>query len=123
VIVGGVCERDNQIGALRNTAVVVDPDGLRAAYRKVHLWDRESLVFHAGEQPPPVLDTIHGRIGVMVCYDLEFPEWVHLPALWGAELLCARSTGRGPRTRPTSATKSRPRAGIGVGQPRVHRRV
>jgi predicted amidohydrolase len=89
VIVGGVCERDDEIGALWNSAVVVDPDGLRAAYRKVHLWDRESLVFVAGEQPPPVLDTIHGRIGVMVCYDLEFPEWVRLPAMWGAELLCA----------------------------------
>ena len=39
-------------------------------------------------QPPLVLDTAHGRLGVMVCYDVEFPEWVRLAALDGAELLC-----------------------------------
>lgn len=33
--------------------------------------------------------TRFGRIAVMVCYDLEFPEWVRLPALSGAQLLCA----------------------------------
>jgi 5-aminopentanamidase len=89
VIVGGVCERDDDTGALRNTAVVVDPGGLRAAYRKVHLWDREPIVFSAGDRQPPVLDTAHGRIAVVVCYDLEFPEWMRLPALDGAELVCA----------------------------------
>src|SRR5689334_17823557 len=38
VVVGGVCERDADGGILRNTAVIVDPSGLRAAYRKAHLW-------------------------------------------------------------------------------------
>ena len=89
VVVGGVCERDADGGALRNTAVVVDPTGLRAAYRKAHLWDRESRVFCAGDEPPPVIETAHGRIAVVVCYDLEFPEWMRLPALAGAELVCA----------------------------------
>jgi predicted amidohydrolase len=36
-----------------------------------------------------VVDTFAGRIAVMVCYDLEFPEWVRLPALDGAQLLVA----------------------------------
>ena len=35
-----------------------------------------------------MLDTPHGRLGVMVCYDLEFPEWVRAAALARAELLC-----------------------------------
>jgi predicted amidohydrolase len=35
------------------------------------------------------VETAFGRIGMMICYDLEFPEWVRLPALAGAELLCA----------------------------------
>jgi predicted amidohydrolase len=30
----------------------------------------------------------HGRLSVIVCYDVEFPEWVRLPALNGADLLC-----------------------------------
>lgn len=89
VIVGGVCELDGDAGALRNTAVVVDPGGLRAAYRKAHLWDRESHVFEPGDRPPAVIDTLHGRIAVVVCYDLEFPEWMRLPALADAELVCA----------------------------------
>jgi predicted amidohydrolase len=88
VIVGGFCEVDED-GALRNSAALVDPDGVRAVYRKAHLWDRESLVFVPGDEPPAVVDTAVGRIGVMVCYDLEFPEWARLPALAGAQLLVA----------------------------------
>jgi 5-aminopentanamidase len=88
VIVGGFCEVDDD-GALRNSAALVDADGVRAVYRKAHLWDRESLVFVPGDEPPAVVDTPAGRIGVMVCYDLEFPEWVRLPALAGAQLLAA----------------------------------
>jgi predicted amidohydrolase len=36
-----------------------------------------------------VVETPHGRIATMICYDLEFPEWVRIPALGGAQLLCA----------------------------------
>ncbi|MGN6869095.1 MAG: nitrilase-related carbon-nitrogen hydrolase [Solirubrobacteraceae bacterium] len=86
VIVGGVCEDDGSV--LRNTSVIVDSTGLRAAYRKAHLWDRESLFFEPGAERPPVVETEHGRIGTMVCYDVEFPEWVRLAALAGADLLC-----------------------------------
>lgn len=87
VVVGGFCERG--AGVLHNSAVLVDPSGVRAVYRKVHLWDREKLVFTPGEDPPPVVDTDVGRLAVVLCYDLEVPEWVRLPALDGAELLCA----------------------------------
>jgi predicted amidohydrolase len=87
VIVGGLCELD-PAGVLRNSSVIVDAGGLRAVYRKAHLWDRELLVFQPGRDRPPVVDTLHGRIATIVCYDVEFPEWVRLPALDGAELLC-----------------------------------
>jgi predicted amidohydrolase len=86
VIIGGFCEVDVD-GVLRNSAALVDASGVRAVYRKAHLWDRESEVFTAGDDPPPVVSTDAGRIAVMVCYDLEFPEWVRLPALAGAQLL------------------------------------
>src|SRR4051812_10466183 len=88
VLVGGFCELDPS-GVVRNSAVLVDRGGVRAIYRKAHLWDREGLVFEAGSDPPPVVNTAAGRIGVMVCYDLEFPERVRLAALDGAELICA----------------------------------
>ena len=87
IVIGGFAERDGDV--LRNSAALVDASGVRAVYRKAHLWDREPLVFTPGDEPPPVVETDRGRIGVMVCYDLEFPEWVRLPALAGAQLLAA----------------------------------
>ena len=72
-----------------NSAAVVDPTGLRGVYRKAHLWDSENAVFDRGDDLPLVVDTDHGRIGVMLCYDIEFPEWVRAVALSGADLLCA----------------------------------
>jgi predicted amidohydrolase len=86
VVVGGFCERGGD-GRLHNSAAVVDGTGVRAVYRKTHLWDREKLVFAPGDDPPPVVDTAHGRIGVLVCYDLEFPELTRGLALGGADLI------------------------------------
>jgi len=87
VIVGGFCEI--AAGELFNSAALVDPGGLRCVYRKAHLWDSEGRWFSPGSAAPPVIATRHGRIAVLICYDLEFPEWVRLPALDGAQLLCA----------------------------------
>jgi 5-aminopentanamidase len=88
VIVGGFCELGDD-GLLYNSAALVDATGTRAVYRKAHLWDSEKLVFTPGDGPPPVIDTEVGRVGVMVCYDLEFPEWTRLAALDGADVIAA----------------------------------
>jgi 5-aminopentanamidase len=87
VIVAGFCEASG--AEVFNSAVLVDPDGLRCVYRKAHLWDNEKRWFTPGRDAPPVVATRFGRLAVMICYDLEFPEWVRLPALDGAQLLCA----------------------------------
>ncbi len=87
VIVGGFCELAGE--QVFNSAALVDATGLRCVYRKAHLWDAEPRWFARGAAPPAVVTTQHGRIAVMICYDLEFPEWVRLPALDGAQLLCA----------------------------------
>jgi len=75
--------------AIYNSAAVVDRSGLRGVYRKAHLWDSENNVFDRGDDLPLVVDTDNGRVGVMICYDIEFPEWVRAVALSGADLLCA----------------------------------
>ena len=86
VIVGGFCEL-GESGAVHNSALLIGPDGARAVYRKAHLWDAEADFFVPGDADPPVVDTAYGRIGVVICYDAEFPEWVRRPALAGADLL------------------------------------
>jgi predicted amidohydrolase len=87
-IVGGFCELGEN-GLLYNSAALVSPDGILAVYRKAHLWDAEKLIFTPGDAPPPVAALPFGRVGLMICYDLEFPEWVRLPALDGAEIIAA----------------------------------
>lgn len=87
VIVCGLAEND--AGVLYNSAVLIDESGLRVCYRKAHLWDAERFLgYTPGRSGPAVVDTSCGRIGVMICYDQEFPEWVRLAALDRAELLC-----------------------------------
>lgn len=86
VVVAGLAEAGED-GRVHNTAVVVDRGTLVASYRKVHLWGGEKEAFTPGAASPTVVQTSAGRIGVMVCYDLEFPEWVRLAAQAGAEVL------------------------------------
>ena len=86
VVVGGFCER-GEGGRLFNSAAVVDRSGVLTVYRKLHLWNDESLWFTPGSEPAPVVDTVHGRIGVGVCYDIEFPELTRGLALAGADLV------------------------------------
>jgi predicted amidohydrolase len=109
VIIGGFCELGAD-GRLYNSAALVDANGTRAVYRKAHLWDTEKLVFTPGDAPPPVVDTELGRVAVMICYDLEFPEWVRLAALAGADLIAAPVTwpsGRYPAgERPAEVIKA-----------------
>lgn len=87
VIVGGFCEKAP--GGPYNSAALVNHGELRCVYRKAHLWDAERLWFTPGDAAPPLVPTEFGLLSVMICYDLEFPEWVRLPALAGAQLLCA----------------------------------
>lgn len=86
VIAGGFSELGAD-GRLYNSAMLVDPSGVRAVYRKVHLWDAEADFFTPGDKPPPVVGTGYGAISMMICYDAEFPEWVRMAALAGADLL------------------------------------
>jgi predicted amidohydrolase len=85
VVVLGFCEAAD--GRLFNSAAVVDADGVRTVYRKTHLWDRETLFFTPGDRMAPVVTTPHGRIGVLICYDMEFPEMPRRLATAGADLI------------------------------------
>lgn len=72
-----------------NAAVLVGPDGVDAVYRKTHTLclgvDRFAT---PGDIPYRVHELPFGRIGILICYDLRFPEPARVLALEGAQILC-----------------------------------
>ena len=86
LVVGGFAELAAD-GTLYNSAALVGGEGALAVYRKLHLWDREPRWFSPGQDPAPVTETRYGRIGLGVCYDVEFPELTRGLALAGADLI------------------------------------
>lgn len=69
-----------------NSAVVIGPAGPLGVYRKLHLFNDEQTWFAPGEGLI-VTDTPAGRVGVVICYDLRFPEAARALALAGAEII------------------------------------
>uniref|UniRef100_UPI000829ED0F nitrilase-related carbon-nitrogen hydrolase n=1 Tax=Streptomyces lushanensis TaxID=1434255 RepID=UPI000829ED0F len=76
-------------GRIFNAAQLIGPDGTRSAnYRKTHLFgDFEQKWFTPGEQPVVQAEFAGLRLGVMICYDVEFPENARAHALAGTDLL------------------------------------
>lgn len=72
-----------------NTVQLVDKHGeVLQKYRKNHLWGAmDNHLFTAGNklQPPATVDG--WQIAILICYDVEFPEYPRLHALAGADLI------------------------------------
>lgn len=84
----GLALRHKVGGVLYNAAVMVGPDGdVAGHYAKVHLRGEERLTFREGYRYRPV-DTEWGPVGLMVGWDLAFPEVARIYALQGVGLLC-----------------------------------
>lgn len=76
-----------------NIAFLIGPDGkLAGLYRKTHLPPSEDRFMIAGTDYP-VFDTRHGRVGLLICWDLMFPETTRMLALNGAELIFCPTLG------------------------------
>lgn len=93
-VVAGIFERSAVPHRAYNTAVAVGPEGLVAAYRKIHLFDalgaRESDRLMPGDPEKDVVTFELGdwRVGLMTCYDLRFPELARALCDAGATVLC-----------------------------------
>ncbi|MFI5964403.1 carbon-nitrogen hydrolase family protein [Streptomyces asoensis] len=83
----GYPERDGD--TVFNSAQLISAEGVRLAnYRKTHLFGCfERDHFRPGEQPVVQAELNGLTVGLMICYDVEFPENVRAHALAGTDLL------------------------------------
>ncbi|MER6211922.1 carbon-nitrogen hydrolase family protein [Streptomyces sp. NPDC001642] len=92
----GYPERDGE--SVYNSAQLISADGTRLAnYRKTHLFgDFERAHFNPGEQPVVQAELDGLTVGLMICYDVEFPEPVRAHALAGTDLLLVPTANMHP---------------------------
>lgn len=98
-VVYGYVERD-EAGHVYNAIQMIDPSGrLAGNYRKIHLTPLEKSVFRPGSDLVTVRTDI-GVVGLMICWDLAFPELARSLALQGADLIAAPSAWEVPHDSP-----------------------
>lgn len=96
VVVLNLFERDG--AQTFDTSPVIDADGtLLGTTRMMHITDYEGFYeqgyYAPGDTGAPVYDTTAGRIGVAICYDRHYPEYLRALALGGADLVVVPQAG------------------------------
>jgi predicted amidohydrolase len=84
-ICSGLLEKDGN--RLFNSAVLIGPEGFIGKYRKLHLWNEGKLWWDYGNLGLPVFHLPFGRVGMLICYDIWFPETTRMLKLQGADLI------------------------------------
>lgn len=86
-IIAGYAQSVDIPGRIYNSAIFISDKGdVIGNMSKVNAWGQEKLKFREGREFP-VYDTPLGKIGIMICYDVEFPEPARIMALKGAEIV------------------------------------
>ncbi len=89
-IIVGMPEKVKNEGRLRNTALLATPEGELNVYRKTYLPNfgpfQDKRYFHADDEIP-VFETPIGKVGMLICYDVFFPELTKAMAQKGAEMI------------------------------------
>ncbi len=95
-VIGSFYETSKKKNRVYDTSFVIDKSGkLLSTYRKIHLYDalgfKESKKMISGSKISKPVNTSVGKIGMMICYDLRFPEMSRSLAIAGADVLIVPS--------------------------------
>ena len=96
VVVLNLFERDGD--KTYDSSPVIDADGaLLGVTRMIHItdyaWFHERGYYTPGDSGAPVYDTAAGRLGVAICYDRHYPEYMRALGVQGAELVVVPQAG------------------------------
>jgi N-carbamoylputrescine amidase len=85
-------------GRRYDSSPVFDADGaLLGVTRMVHItdyaWFHETAYYAPGDHGAPVYDTAVGRVGVAICYDRHYPEYMRSLGVQGAEIVVVPQAG------------------------------
>lgn len=92
----GMVIKEKVESVLYNAAVLIDNEGeVLGDYRKIHLKGEERMTFRPGFKLP-VFETTFGDVGIVIGWDLAFPETTRCLAMDGAELILALANWEEP---------------------------
>lgn len=84
-LVGAILEAAEN-GSVYDTAVLAGPEQVIGTHRKMHLWGDESLRFRHGDQIS-VFKLPFATVGLLICYEIGFPEMSRIQVQKGADIL------------------------------------
>jgi predicted amidohydrolase len=87
----GMSEKERDI--VYNTMVLIGPEGYLGKQRKIHC-SRDEVFYYKGGRELPVFDIGPCKLGIVICYDNQFPEIARVMALRGAEVILMPHAGR-----------------------------
>ena len=85
VVIAGFAEKEEN--RFYNSSLIIFNGLIKGVYRKLHLFNKEMLLFTPGNYPLKVYDLNGLHVGVMICFDWIFPEVSRVLALEGAQVI------------------------------------
>ena len=95
-VIGTLYEKSPKPNRVYDTSFLIGKTGkVITTYRKIHLYDalgfKESMKLYPGSSIAKPVKTSVGKMGMMICYDLRFPEMSRILASSGSEILVVPS--------------------------------
>jgi predicted amidohydrolase len=99
----GLSEKDRDI--VYNTQVLIGPDGFIGKQRKLHV-SRDEALYYSGGRNINIFDIGKCNVGIVICYDNQFPEVARIVALRGADVLLMPHAARLKMWQDTAESES-----------------